>query len=127
MSAAKSATLWPFRAVLTVHVALLVTQPILIGLFLAGDFDKLSPHAVVGGVIIAVCMVQGITAFLLWLPGRHSLWPLLLTVAMFFAEAAQLVAGYARNLGLHVPLGVALVVLSIQLLIWAWHPRRRTA
>lgn len=120
MSAVKSMTLWLFRAVLTFHVGLLVAQPILIGLFVAGDFDMLTPHAIVGGLILTVCMVQWASALLLWLPGRYSPWPLLLTIAMFIAEIIQLSAGYARNLGLHVPLGVALVVLSIQLLIWAW-------
>jgi hypothetical protein len=48
---------------------------------------------------------------------------LALTVAVY----EQLHAGFSRNLGLHIPLGVAIVVVTAWLLVWVWRhgPDRR--
>ncbi|MDT7650182.1 MAG: hypothetical protein QOI36_1588, partial [Pseudonocardiales bacterium] len=34
----------------------------------------------------------------------------------------QIAAGYTRQLELHIPLGVAIVVTSVLLAIWVWSP-----
>ena len=102
---------------------LLWTQPLLIGLFLGGDFDKLAAHAAVGGVLVALTLravpasVPGLAAGRpARLGGRgraRPWWP---------AAVVQIAAGYQRNLGLHVPLGVALAAAGLSVAIRAWWP-----
>jgi hypothetical protein len=49
------------------------------------------------------------------------------SLAIVAAIAAQIALGFARLLIVHVPLGVAIVAVSIRLLAWAWQsPARRT-
>jgi hypothetical protein len=43
-------------------------------------------------------------------------------VLLFLADGFQIAAGYARQLELHIPLGVAIVVTSVLLAAWAWSP-----
>ena len=125
MSRLRFGAVWLFRATVAVHTALLCTQPVLIGLFLSGDATRLQAHRRVGEAILTACAAQAVAAILVWRPGRWPLWPLVITVAMFVAELIQLTAGYGRNLGLHVPLGVALVTAGVIFTAWAWWPRGR--
>ena len=86
------------------------SQPLLIGLFLGGDFDKLAAHAALGRRDLAAidhAAVPGRGAGLAtrWAArlgggGRPRPWSV--------GAVVQIAAGYQRNLGLHVPLGVAL-------------------
>jgi hypothetical protein len=109
------------------YLLLVWAQPVLVGLFLAGDFSKLAAHAAVGGVVIVAAMGLVATAVLAWRPGGWPAWPIVASGALFLATGIQLGAGYERNLGVHVPLGVALASAGLGLAGWAWSPRRRAA
>jgi hypothetical protein len=115
---------WPLRAVSILMIVLLFTQPLLIGLFLGGDFDKLAAHAAVGGIAVAMTMVQFATAVLAWRPGGLPGWVVTVAAAMTVGAVVQIAAGYQRNLGLHVPLGVALAAADLLVLGRAWWPTR---
>jgi hypothetical protein len=127
VNAAQALGVWSFRVAATVHALLLCAQPVLAGLFLAGDFGKLSIHATLAGLVILACMVQFVAAVLVWRPGMRSPWPIAITAAMFVAEGIQTGAGYERNLGLHVPLGVTVVATGVALAVWGWRRPRRSA
>jgi hypothetical protein len=43
-------------------------------------------------------------------------------VLVFLAEGFQIGMGYSRQLHLHVPLGVAIVVAAVLLAAWVWTP-----
>lgn len=118
-------SLWLFRVVVSGHTLMLITQPILAGRFLAGDFNMLSAHARVGNLLMPVGMAMIVAALLLWRPGGGPAWPIPVAIAVTMASGIQLGAGYARNLGLHVPLGVGLVVTGVYLTAWAWTGRPR--
>jgi hypothetical protein len=124
MTAAEALGVWSFRVAATIHALLLCAQPVLAGLFLSGDFGKLSMHATLAGIVILACMLLFVAAVLVWRPGRRSPWPIAITGALFLAEGIQTGAGYERNLGLHVPLGVTVVATGVALAVWAWRPRR---
>jgi hypothetical protein len=123
----RNAATLPFRLMTSVFLVLMWAQPVLVGLFLAGDFSKLSAHAAVGGIVILSAMGLTATAILAWRPGGWPAWPIAVSVAIFLASGIQVGAGYERNLGLHVPLGVVLATAAIGLGAWAWSPRRQRA
>ena len=106
-------------------MALLIwTQPLLIGLFLGGDFTKLAVHATVGGVVTGLAMIQFLVSVPAWRPGGLPGWVAAAGAAMWVGTIVQIVAGYQRNLGLHLPLGVALALTGTGIAVRAWLPTR---
>jgi hypothetical protein len=114
--------LWTLRAVITVHVLAVLAQPVLAGLFLTGDVDAIGVHGLIGSLLALVGMVVIGVALAYVLGGRGRLWVLPVAVALFLADGFQIGAGYTRQLELHIPLGVAIVVASVLLATWAWSP-----
>lgn len=119
-------TLRLLRAVALVHVALVVGQPLLAGMYLGGDFDALRTHATNANVVVLAALVQaGVALAYVW-PGRGRLWPLPLSVGLFLAEGFQIGLGYERDLALHLPLGVTIVVAQVLFTIWVLRRSART-
>jgi hypothetical protein len=92
----------------------LVAQPVWIGQYLSGVYTLLGIHS--AGGIIAV-----MTGFLLLFAslgyavcgGRRWLPPVALGLVV--AEILQIHAGFTRNLALHIPLGVLVIVAGVSL------------
>ncbi len=112
----------PLRVAAPLVTALLWTQPLLIGLFLAGDFDRLAVHATVGGVLVLAVFLQFALSVPAWRPGGMPGWAVAVAAAMVAGAVVQIAAGYQRNLGLHVPLGVTLAAAGAAVTIAAWLP-----
>jgi hypothetical protein len=115
-------SLWTLRALITVHVLAAVAQPVLAGLFLTGDVDAIGVHGLIGSLLTLVGMAVIGVALAYVLGGRGRLWVLPVAVLLFLADGFQIAAGYERQLELHIPLGVAIVVVSVLLAAWAWSP-----
>jgi hypothetical protein len=115
-------SLWAFRLVITVNLLAVLAQPVLAGLFLTGDVDAIGVHGVIGSLLAAIELVVIVVAFAYVLGGRGRLWVLPVAVLLFLAVGFQIAAGYARQLELHVPLGVTIVVTSVLLAGWVWTP-----
>lgn len=114
-------SLWSLRLATTVHLVMVLAQPVLAGLFLTGDVDAIEVHGVVGSVLAAVSLVLiGLT--LVYVLRRGRLWVLPVVVALFLAVGLQIGLGFARTLEIHVPLGVAIVTASALLTVWVWSP-----
>jgi hypothetical protein len=111
------------RAVVTAHALAVFAQPVLAGQFLDGNAGMLKVHGGVAVLIELLGMIQIPVAVLLWRPGRGPLWPVGVSVLLFFAEGVQVGVGYERMLALHVPLGVTIVGVMLLLLVWVWRPR----
>ncbi|MEV6348661.1 hypothetical protein [Actinoplanes sp. NPDC051851] len=112
--------LWLFRLVMSTAAVLLFDQAVFAGQFLAGSYPALHTHranATVAGITVLAAALSGL---LLWRPGRGPLWPLAGSLVLFALIAAQIAIGFARLLTLHIPLGVAIIGLSIGLAIRAW-------
>ena len=103
-----------FRAVVTLHVTLLLIQPVLIGLYLSGgDEARLNAHEIVGSAVGATGIFALLASVLAW---RIAKWPataVMWCALLLVAEIVQLSLGYQRHLGLHVPLGVFLAIRGI--------------
>ena len=101
---------------------LLWAQPLLIGLFLGGDYGKLEAHLAVGGVLVSLMLLQFLASVPAWRPGGLPGWVVAVCAAMAAGGVVQIVAGLQRNLGLHVPLGVTLAAAGLSVAIRAWWP-----
>ena len=115
---------WPFRLTSTVAAVLLFNQAVFAGQFLAGTFGALGTHrefATIAGIIV---LVTAATAIPIRWPGRGPLWPTFASLGLFLLIAAQIALGFRRQLALHIPLGMAIILLGIFLAFWAWcsHP-----
>jgi len=123
-------TLTAFRAIVTAHCALILVQAALAGRYLSGGFDAISIHSANAGFVMLLGLAQAIVAGLLWRPAHGPAWPLGASLLICFAEVMQIGAGFSRNLGLHVPLGVTLFGATAAMTGWAWSARpavRRTS
>ena len=117
-----------FRAIVTIHVVLLLTQPILIGLFLSGgDRSKLQAHEIGGSAVWTTGFLLVIAAILAWRIAHWSARIVIWCLVLFVAETFQLMMGYDRHLGIHVPLGVLLAVMASFLYTWAYKPQANRA
>jgi len=118
----RSATVF-FRIAVSIHVLLLLAQPMLVGLFLSGgDEAKLRAHEMVGSSVGATGLVLLVAAVVAW---RRAEWPariVVLCLLLVVAEVVQLTMGYDRHLGIHVPLGVLLAITVSFLHAWAYRP-----
>lgn len=114
-------SLWLLRTVATVHLVLVLAQPVLAGLFLTGNVDAIEVHSVVGSSSAAIDLLL-IAAAIAYVLARGHLFVLPGMVVLFLATGLQIGMGHNRELGIHIPLGVALVTLAVLLAIWVWSP-----
>ncbi|MBW4717178.1 hypothetical protein [Saccharothrix obliqua] len=116
---------WVLRAVVSAHAVAIVGQPVFAGVYLTGDFDGLSRHAVGADVVTSIGYLQLIAAVAVWVRLRR-VGPFLSTAAVVVAETVQYFAGLAGALWLHVPLGVMTVAALVVQFIAVWRqPLRR--
>ncbi|HEY8471522.1 MAG TPA: hypothetical protein VIL37_02675 [Natronosporangium sp.] len=111
------------RLVVTVHALAVFGQPVLAGLFLDGADRLVQVHGANAILIGLLGLGQILAAILLRWPGRGPVWPVAVSVLLWFFEVLQTGFGFIRVLSLHVPLGVAIVATLLMLLIWVWRPR----
>jgi hypothetical protein len=111
---------WTFRALITLHAFLVFLQAVLAGAFLDGHYAMLGLHRENAIGLVVLGYVQILVAVAYWRPGGGAVWPLWACVAMSVAETVQFFLGLGRLIGLHVPLGVAIIVCAVLLAQWAW-------
>ncbi len=115
-------TLRSLRAVATLHLAAVLGQPVLAGMFLTGDVDAIDLHATIGSTLAAIGLLVIGAALAYVLVGRGPIWLLPAAVLLFLADGFQIGMGYERALEVHIPLGVVIVVGAVLLTGWLWSP-----
>ncbi|MQA11104.1 MAG: hypothetical protein GEU98_21610 [Pseudonocardiaceae bacterium] len=118
-------TLRLLQVVATVTALAALAQPVLAGGYLSGAFDFLGYHELTGHLLTGLILLQVIAAGTYMWPGRGGASPLLLSIAQFLAAGAQVGMGYSRNLAVHIPLGVFVVLLSVAICVWTYRPAAR--
>ena len=113
-----TATLYLLRGVATVHALLAMIQPVSIGQYLDGRYGLLRVHQITAGLLILAGMALGLVAIGYVLAGGPV--KAIGGVLLFLAEGIQTGLGYGRELGAHVPLGVAIVALALVIAVWSW-------
>ncbi|CAA9297459.1 MAG: hypothetical protein AVDCRST_MAG48-1046 [uncultured Friedmanniella sp.] len=109
-----------FRLLATAHAGLCLLQPVSIGQYLDGRYGLLRVHQVGAGLLVLTALALGVVALGYVLSGGRT-WALVCGL-LFLLEGVQTGLGYSRSLGLHVPLGVAVVVLALVLAVLVWTP-----
>jgi hypothetical protein len=111
------------RVFLTVQAVDVFLQAVLAGRFLSGDFGMLATHRSNGVFAGGWGLAQIVAAALAWrvsrLPGRIAA----VVAALGAAIALQIYLGFNRVLGIHIPLGVAIIAVSGGLARWMWTHR----
>ena len=109
-----------FRLLAPLHAALAVAQPVSIGLYLDGRYGLLQVHQLAAGLLVLAALALGAVALGYVLSGGR-LWALG-CVPLFLVSGVQTGMGYSRSLGVHIPLGVAVVALALVVAVLAWTP-----
>ena len=117
------AALYLLRVMATLQAALALTQALSIGQYLDGRYGLLQVHQIAAGLLITSGMLLAVVALGYVLSGGR-VW-VISSALLFLAEGVQTGLGYSRSLGVHVPLGVAIVALAVAVAIWSWTPAAR--
>ncbi|BEL06874.1 hypothetical protein Q0Z83_050650 [Actinoplanes sichuanensis] len=123
---------WPIalvRAFSIITLLQVLLQAALAGGFISGHVGYLTAHSVNGTLLPVTAMFLGLSTVLLFRPGRGPWWPILLSVLLWWMIAIQVGVGFARLVGLHIPLGAAILALTGAFVWWScgYRPRRVTA
>ncbi|PRX45391.1 hypothetical protein B0I33_10954 [Prauserella shujinwangii] len=118
-------TLGALRATVALSTVGVLAQPVLAGGYLSGEFDFLGYHAANASAIMALLLAQVIVAVCYAVAGRGSALPLVLSGVLFAAATVQTGMGYSRQLAVHIPLGVLLVLLALGLCGWVFRGAAR--
>jgi hypothetical protein len=130
VSESRPARRWPIAVirVLTVVVLLQVlTQAALAGGFITGDVGLLGLHSA-NAILLTLTSAALLPATILLVrPGRGPWWPILLSLALWTAVVLQVGLGFARQVGLHIPVGMSIMGLTAAFTWWAFSYRTAPA
>jgi hypothetical protein len=112
------------RGCVSVAAVVLFDQAVFAGQFLAGSFGSLTTHRANATLAGTAVLLSVIAAVLVRWPGGGPLWPVGACLGLFALIGVQIGLGFDRVLAVHVPLGVAIILLTVLLAGWAWrrHP-----
>ncbi len=113
---------WPIVVVRVVSLLVLLqvfVQAALAGGFVTGNVDLLGLHTANGILLVLTTAALLPATVLLRRPGRGPWWPILFSVALWWLVAVQVGFGFGRQVGLHIPLGVAIMSLVSGFTWWS--------
>lgn len=117
------------RVVAVAHAAAACLQPVFAGSYLSGHSSAMRMHSPIGHGLALIALAQLLVATIYWRSGGRR-WPVLLTLAVVLAEGLQIAMGFARQLAVHIPLGVGIVMTTLVFAAWTFRPAaalRRTS
>ncbi|GAA1608943.1 hypothetical protein GCM10009789_74250 [Kribbella sancticallisti] len=101
-------------------------QPVIAGVYLNGSGTAMRAHEPIGLGLTVLAIGQLLAATIWWRSGGR-LSAVLVTLVLLLAEGVQIGMGYARQLTLHVPLGITIVAIACSFAVWTCRPGvRRT-
>lgn len=115
------------RIIAGAHLVVFCLQPVLAGIYLAGDFDALGLHDLNAQILSGFTAAQLIGCLIYAWRGGGRWWPLIFTVLLALAEESQKGLGYNRLIALHVPIGVLLIITQLSFTCWTFTGSARRA
>ncbi|MEV6494017.1 hypothetical protein AB0M20_36140 [Actinoplanes sp. NPDC051633] len=119
---------WPIvllRALAVLVLLQVFLQAVLAGGFITGKVTFLGLHSANGVFLVLSSMALPVAAVLLVRPGRGPWWPIVFGVVLWLLIGVQVGIGFARLVGLHIPIGMAIMALSAGLTWWAFAYRTK--
>ncbi|GIE82366.1 hypothetical protein Aph02nite_83160 [Actinoplanes philippinensis] len=119
---------WPValvRVLALITLLQVLLQAALAGGFISGHVGYLTAHSVNGSLLVLTVMALGVATILLFRPGRGPWWPILLSAVLWWMVAVQVGVGFARLVGLHIPLGASILALTGAFAWWSFSYRPR--
>ncbi|GLY94271.1 hypothetical protein [Actinoplanes sp. NBRC 103695] len=119
---------WPIGVLRAVSVLVLIQvllQAALAGGFVTGQVSLLGLHSANGTLLFLTSGLLVVGAVLLVRPGRGPWWPIVVATSVWLLITFQAGIGFARLIGLHIPIGVALMGLISGFTWWACAYRTR--
>ncbi|MGC5014454.1 hypothetical protein ACLQ2R_27130 [Streptosporangium sp. DT93] len=115
---------WSLRVTATLHLAGVLGQAVIGGLFVTGEVDLLTWHNVNAGASTALVGLQLAAAVALWRPARGPAWPLWVSAVQLVLMNAQVLLGMQRMLAPHVPLAMVIFGVAVSMTAWTWRTGR---
>ena len=100
------------RVTAAVHALAICLQPVFAGVYLNGSPSGLRLHEPIGLALAFLGLAQLLLATIWWRAGGDRIAPAA-SLLIMAGEVVQIAMGYGRQLAIHVPLGIALVVVSV--------------
>ena len=97
-----------------------LVQAALAGGFVTDDVALLGLHSANGILLVLTTAALLPATVLLLRPGRGPWWPIAFSVVLWWLVAVQVGFGFARQVGLHIPVGVAIMGLVGGFTGWAF-------
>jgi hypothetical protein len=113
---------WPITLIRILAIVMLLqvfVQAALAGAFVTGNVNLLGLHSANAILLVLMSMALVPATALLVRPGRGPWWPIPVSVLLFTLIGLQVGLGYARQVGLHIPLGVTIMGLTAALTWWS--------
>ncbi|GAA3468630.1 hypothetical protein GCM10018965_031830 [Nonomuraea roseola] len=114
--------LTPFKIFTAVNVVAVLLQAFTAGQLLGGAGSAM--HGTGAGAVHVAGLLLLVTGVLMWRPGRGPGWPALASLAILLLGFVQSATGGSGAVALHVPLGMAIMGISVWLAVWAFTPSR---
>jgi hypothetical protein len=130
VSKTQPARRWPIITIRAISVLVLLQVLIQAGLaggFVTGDVGLLGLHSANAVLLVLTSGALLPATILLVRPGRGPWWPIVVSIVLWWAIVFQVGLGFARLVGLHIPIGVAIMGLIAAFTWWAFgfRPGRR--
>jgi hypothetical protein len=100
-----------------------LTQAALAGGFVTGDVGLLDLHSANAILLVLTSGALLPATILLLRPGRGPWWPIAVSITLWSAVVFQIGLGFARIVGLHIPVGMAIMALIAAFTWWAFSYR----
>ena len=114
---------WPIIVIRILAVVVLLqvlTQAALAGGFITGDVGLLGLHTANAILLVLTSAALLPATLVLVRPGRGPWWPIVVSVALLSAIVFQIGLGFARLVGLHIPVGMSIMGLIAAFTWWAF-------
>jgi hypothetical protein len=130
VSETRPARRWPIVVIRVLAVVVLLQvliQAALAGGFITGDVGLLGLHSANAILLVLTSAALLPATILLVRPGHGPWWPIMVSIALWVAIVFQVGLGFARLVGLHMPVGVSIMGLIAAFTWWAfsYRPARR--
>jgi len=99
---------------------LLFDQAIFAGSFLSGSYGALLTHEDNARFAAIATLLTLVSSILVAGVGKGPRWPIVAASGLFVLVGLQIVLGYTGMVALHVPVGVATIVVAVVTTVWTW-------